>query len=549
MSEGRSAERPTAKKFISLGLAFRLICLIFLLPAKPILAHPMGNFSINHYTRLTVQGNMIAGLYVLDMAEIPTVSEMNLLDADHDGKVSEAESANYLKKQCNLLQQSFSLTINGTSVPLLVLPGSIALRLGAGGLRTLRLTLKMSASLPPTSSVTSRSPENFAGANSVLRVDYKDTNFPLRTGWKEIVVNGPTGFIRDNSVSGIDVSNALTVYPSDPSIAPPQVTEAHFTIVRGRETAQSADLKSHLKSTKNATLTVPATVPISSPNTSVQNSNTPQDKFTQSIAAQGLTPIVILLSLGSAFMFGAFHALSPGHGKAMVAAYLVGTRGTAWHAVLLGLVVTITHTLGVFALGIVTLSASKYIVAERLYPILSGLSGLAVAGMGGFLFWTRLTAWRATSKFSKTAGDAAEDADTKDAVDMFSDDGLKTKLGNVDETDEFLYQRRSTNSVSLRTLIGLGITGGALPCPSALVVMLSAIALHRIVFGLFLIIAFSMGLAVVLTVLGLLMIRARGMLERIPSQGHWMMGLSVASAGGVMVVGLILIVRALYGAF
>ena len=103
--------------------------------------------------------------------------------------------------------------------------------------------------------------------------------------------------------------------------------------------------------------------------------------------------------------------------------------------------------------------------------------------------------------------------------------------------------------MSLRTLIGLGITGGALPCPSALVVMLSAIALHRIAFGLLLIVSFSMGLAVVLTLLGLLVIRARGVLERVPSRGRWMAGLSVVSAGVVTVIGLVLFVRALSGGF
>lgn len=533
-------ERPPAGMKINVsialnGLACWLLCLIFLLAVKPVYAHPMGNFSINHYTRLTLQGDMIVGLYVLDMAEIPTVSEMNLLDADHDGKISDAENKEYLKRQCSQLQQNLALAINGVAVPLLVLPGSLSLRPGAGGLQTLRLTLKMSASLPPSSGAASFA----SGVNSYYRVYYKDTNFPLRTGWKEIVVTGPTGLLRDSSVPSIDVSKELTLYPADPSLPPPQVTEAHFTISRERQTARSANqrpIKSDPRSTRGPDLSQNSTF-------GIQNSNTPQDKFTQSIAAQGLTPAVILLSLVSAFLFGAMHALSPGHGKAMVAAYLVGTRGTSWHAVLLGLVVTLTHTMGVFALGVVTLSASKYIVAERLYPVLSGLSGLAVVCMGGFLFWNRLAAWRATAQFSGEAGEA--DASEK----SISADSLKTQPDSRTGSDEFLYQRRNANSVSLRTLIGLGITGGALPCPSALVVMLSAIALHRIAFGLFLIVAFSMGLAVVLTILGLLMMRARGMLERLPSQAHWMQGLSVASAGGVTVVGLVLLVRALYGAF
>ena len=482
-----------------------LIGAVLFLIGKPLYAHPMGNFSINHYTRLEVNGSHIVGRYVLDIAEIPTVSEMDRLDANHDGMVSDKEQTAYIAAQSVPLGRALSLTVNGQSVPLAALPDSVELRPGAGGLPTLRLTLALSATLP--------------AENAPFLVQYKDANFPLRTGWKEIVVVGQGGSVRDSSVSANDISKELTAYPTDPGIAPPQSTEARFTVIakegkgkreKGKEEAAFSALILHPSSL---------------------SPRTPQDKFTQSIAAKGLTPAAILLALASAFLFGALHALSPGHGKAMVAAYLVGTRGTAWHAVLLGLVVTLTHTVGVFALGLLTLSASRYIVPERLYPVISGASGIAVSCMGLGLLWSRLAAWRA-------ARTGAEEYD-KDG-----DEDAENKI-----EDEFQYQRRESGSVSLRTLIGLGITGGALPCPSALVVMLSAIALHRVAFGLLLIVSFSMGLAVVLTLLGLLVMRARGVMERVPSRGRWMAGLSVVSAGVVTVIGLALFVRALNGGF
>jgi nickel/cobalt exporter len=498
----------------SVGVWWRvgLSGLVFLLAAKPVCAHPMGNFSINHYTRLEVNGDRLTGRYVLDVAEIPTVSEMERLDADHDGKVSDVERATYLKAQAVPLGRALSLTVNGRSVLLNALPDSVELRPGAGGLPTLRLTLALNAVLP-------------AAGNTPRLVEYKDQNFPLRTGWKEIVVTGQGGSIRDSTVSTSDISKELTTYPTDPGIAPPQTIEARFTVVEAQNTRE--EKKKRKEEEKREADAIQHSKP------KIQNVNTPQDKFTQSIAAQGLTPAVILLSLTSAFLFGALHALSPGHGKAMVAAYLVGTRGTAWHAVLLGLVVTLTHTLGVFALGLLTLSASRYIVPERLYPLISGASGAAVAMMGLGLLASRLSAWRR----SRTG--AQDDNEEEESG------------GNGDEeaADEFRYQRREAGTVSLRTLIGLGITGGALPCPSALVVMLSAIALHRIAFGLLLIVSFSMGLAVVLTLLGLLVMRARGILERVPSRGSWMAGLSVVSAGVVTAIGLALFVRALSGGF
>lgn len=271
---------------------------------------------------------------------------------------------------------------------------------------------------------------------------------------------------------------------------------------------------------------------------------TPYDSFTQSIAAERLTPALMLLALLSAFGFGALHALSPGHGKTMVAAYLIGTKGTAWHAVLLGLVVTLTHTVGVFALGLITLSASRYIVPERLYPIISGLSGLAVAGMGAGLLWHRLRIWRSE------AAEGAEEADSREAAEIArSMDVIHSGNNRNTDEDEFYAQRRTSGQMPLRTLIGLGITGGALPCPSALVVMLSAIALHRIGFGLLLIVSFSLGLAVVLTVLGLLVMRARGLMERASPSAKYMPVLSVLSAGAVTLIGLLLLFRSLTGQF
>ena len=164
-------------------------------------------------------------------------------------------------------------------------------------------------------------------------------------------------------------------------------------------------------------------------------------------------------------------------------------RGTARHAIFLGGVVTLTHTLGVFALGLITLSATRYIVPERLYPVLSALSGGAIVCIGAALLRQRIGALMAQKRDAKRDGIALYDEDES----------------------AFMPPPLPENApISLRSLVTLGITGGALPCPSALVVMLSATALHRVAFGLALITTFSLGLAVVLTGIGLLVVRARG---------------------------------------
>ncbi|MBR8837444.1 MAG: sulfite exporter TauE/SafE family protein [Stigonema ocellatum SAG 48.90 = DSM 106950] len=231
--------------------------------------------------------------------------------------------------------------------------------------------------------------------------------------------------------------------------------------------------------------------------------------FLQNLAKQSLTPTVILTGLGIAFLFGASHALAPGHGKTMVAAYLVGSRGTPQHALLLGLVTTITHTLGVFALGILALLASQYILPEQLYPILSLISGLTVCGVGFWLLDSRLH-------------NSSHDHDNK-----------------VNHEHQH-HHSIPEEPVTLKSLIALGIAGGMVPCPSALVLLLSAIALHRAAYGILLLGAFSLGLASVLIAIGLVAVYACKWLERLPTSSTLQQHLPVASAIAIIVAGAVL---------
>lgn len=218
----------------------------------------------------------------------------------------------------------------------------------------------------------------------------------------------------------------------------------------------------------------------------------------------------------------------------MVAAYLVGTRGTAKHALFLGLVVTLTHTIGVFALGFVTFVAAQYIVPERVYPVLSGLSGAGILIVGLGMLWMRVAEMQRAHALRNSL--FAEE-DEREA--FFQEEG-----GEIAKEAE-----GKEEPLSLRTLLVLGITGGILPCPSALVVMLSTIYLHRIAFGMLMIGSFSLGLATVLTIIGMLVIRARGWLERLPQTGALTRRLPVVSAAVITILGLVLVVRACQGSF
>jgi ABC-type nickel/cobalt efflux system permease component RcnA len=231
----------------------------------------------------------------------------------------------------------------------------------------------------------------------------------------------------------------------------------------------------------------------------------------------------MLMSLAVAMVLGALHALSPGHGKTVVAAYLVGARGTARHALFLGAIVTATHTVGVYALGLVTLALSQYVLPEQLYPVLQVASGLLVVGMGAALLLSRLQGTR----HAHPHGGATHSHGGRSHG--------HPPGATVGPT------------ASWRGLLALGVSGGLLPCPSALVVLLTAIALHRVAFGLLLIVAFSMGLAVVLVGIGLLLVYARAFfIQRVRfGEGLAARWLPVASALAIMAMGLAITLQAL----
>src|SRR5262249_8264275 len=275
--------------------------------------------------------------------------------------------------------------------------------------------------------------------------------------WREVIArSGAAGTsIEHSSVPDADTTNELRSYPEDMLSSPLDVREAHFSFVPGAAAARPL-----LASTGVAVLDRTRSAFAELANTSAE-----------------LTPGFILFALAVAVVLGAAHALQPGHGKTVVAAYLVGSRGTPMHALFLGATVTATHTAGVYALGLVTLFLSQYIVPERLYPVLEIISGLLVVGIGAWLFGRRLLAvlW---------PGHGHHHHHHHHAPDH--------------EHEHAHHHDHEHGPVGLRSLVALGVSGGLLPCPEALMVLLITIAAHRVLFGLLLIVAFSTGLAGVL---------------------------------------------------
>jgi ABC-type nickel/cobalt efflux system permease component RcnA len=429
-------------------LAVVLAGLALLAPTAA-LAHPLGNFTINRSAGVELSGSRVYLHYALDLAEIPTYQEGPRFR--RPGIARE-------------LAARLHLTVNGDRVPLRVLSKQVQRRSGAGGLQTLRFDAVYDA------------------GPSGRSVAFRDENFAGRLGWKEVVVRADRGArLLTSTAPERSASDMLRSYPKDLLQEPADSTSVKATLRPG---------------------TLPGVPPALESNPAAAHQG---GGFESLIFREELGPGLILLSLALALFWGAAHALTPGHGKAIVAAYLVGSRGKARHALALGGIVTVTHTIGVFALGVVTLALSEFVVPEDLYPWLNLVSALLVVGVGVGVLRRRLRRSR----------------------------------------HHHYHHHDQDNDHSPRGLIAVGVSGGILPCPTALVVLLAAISLHRVGFGLLLIVAFSLGLASVITGIGLLAISAKQLFSRMSLEGALVRVLPAVSAAAIVALGLVMTFRSL----
>jgi nickel/cobalt transporter (NicO) family protein len=335
-----------------------------------------------------------------------------------------------------------------------------------------------------------------ADVSDPSRVRLRDETFPDRVGWKAIVAEPGDGTAVRTDVPSGDPTENLRRYPQDLLNSPLDRRSATFSVEPGAGT-------------------------LVAPRAEGEDAVVTRDKggegfaavFDDAAAGEG----VLLILLLAAFGWGALHALSPGHGKAMVAAYLIGTRGTARHAVWLGLTVTITHTIGVFALGLVTLLLSQYVLPEDLYPWLTLVSGLLVVAIGAGVL-------RARIRWARHAG--------------------AHNHAHHDHHHHHDHHDHEPQAITRRSLIGMGAAAGLIPCPSALVVLLGAISQHEVALGLLLIVAFSIGLAGTLTGLGLVVVHARRLLPRLDFGGRLATALPAVSALVIVGVGCLLTAQA-----
>jgi ABC-type nickel/cobalt efflux system permease component RcnA len=518
----------TKQLTLRIVMAFLVICPLSL--SRIASAHPMGNFSVNHYTKIDLGSDHITLRYIIDLAEIPAYQEMQQGEIHADA--ADAAVVRYVAARGNELSRGLSLTVNGEVLPLRVISSGVLFPPGAGGLPTMKMGFTYEAVYP-------------AGIDRArLQLRYADNNFPGQTGWKEIVAVASAGSLVSSSAPATDRSEQLSNYPTDLISSPPQALEATLSAVlpaiadsmhgAAKFSGHRSTATTKLSASPITSAAVVSVKPAQAATVNLQanRQQTPRSKFTELIAAPHLSLWFLFTAAFIAMGLGGLHALEPGHGKTIVAAYLVGSRGTAVHAILLGLIVTVSHTAGVFALGAIALYASRSIVPEQVYPWLGLFSGLTIAALGCYMALRRLTG--TATNHSHLPGESHSH------WPLFRHASTESPRKFSDAPAP------SAKSVSLAQLLILGITGGIIPCPAALIVLLSAVALHRIGFGFFLIVAFSVGLAAVLISFGVLMVYARRFMSRMAIDGpitqRW---LPLASSLFITVLGLGLTFQAL----
>ena len=476
----------------------------------PLSAHPLGNFTINHLTKLSFAADRARLRYVLDMAEIPTYQ--TLREVSPEGKLSTPKLEAWGRTEAATLLARLQLTVGGTNVPLMLDAVRTRTRPGAGGLPTLYLVLDAHAALPATHAV-SRS------------IAYRDGTFDGRLGWHDVIVAPATEPTRE-----------LTLYPNALLGSPRSTTSVSVALARNGRTMVRAGDSGGTASTASA------------PAPSAVRSNQLSDML-----AKGTSDwTFVLLTFAVAIALGALHALEPGHGKTLLAVSLVGARATVKQAAILAGALTFAHTVGVLALGVAINLFKGAFVPETIYPWITLLSGVTIAVIGARAVQKQILARQPLAHAHAHGHMATHDHDHDHVHHPHADsDGpIHTHDGvhahGLDHVHDDLAHARShaipgTAPLTFGGTVWAAMSGGVAPCPAALVVLLAALALNEVAYGIFVIVAFSFGLAATLTGLGIAVVRGASWLQRRPAFDRFVRVGPLLSAVVISTIGAIMV--------
>jgi ABC-type nickel/cobalt efflux system permease component RcnA len=507
----------------------------------------LGNFTINQYCGLNLARDAVIVHYAAVFGQLPALRELHLADADGNGVTSQAERDAYVGQLAAGLARGLKLKVDGTPLPLHVVSWTSSLPKEQGGF-SLRVDVEFNAALP-------------AAVADTHALTFNNDNYAGRLGWHEIVVRSGAPAIYDTNAYSSSLTGGLTdALTSLPAAGPLDERQVHLRFTNGGLPAGATPLTDR-SGKPAASNSAGAYGRLTDGMAAVESAWIARQTrhLVEAISAPTVAPSVALVALLGALLLGAVHALSPGHGKTIVGAYLIGSRGTARHAAFLGLTVTVTHTLGVFVLGFATLYASRFIVPERLFPVLSVISAVLVLGMGSALLLQRLR----ELKSARSIITSDQPAIIHPAETVFrridADDRAMTRsllfaphshVGQAHSHGSGMHSHggrmhshlppgAAGEKITWSSLVTLGVSGGLVPCPSAMVLLLAAVALNKTAYGMVLVVAFSLGLALTLTAVGLIFLHAR---SRLPNQSgaRWQRLVPVVSAAAITLFGVML---------
>ena len=441
--------------------------------ARPARAHPAGFTSINRYLGVSCEDDALRIAYVLDFAEMASYTEIESLDGDHDGTVSPDEQRMYLAWRLPPLVARWELEVDGVRVEPHIVASRLEIREGEQGLPTIRIDAEV------------RADAGRATDAREVRVRVVDRAFWDRSGWRELAADDSTTWAATAGPKE-DPSNALD-YAGGRRV--PRLDESTFVFHRSKETFPEGNGARPDPSPPRFGSTVAVDPRLV--------------RLSQALRTASGSGAFTAMALAIAVALGAIHALSPGHGKALAAAYLAGTRARASQAVIFGTIVTAAHTAVVFAVGFLAVAIERTVGSDRVMRDLELAAAAIVVVLGAMQL---AESWR------NLIGAAA-------------------------------LHEHGPSRVGLaggRSVFALGASAGLTPCPSALAVLLTAIAVHRYGFGLLLVVAFSAGVAGTLTVTGLLVVLARRLLDRLVPGGAFLRWLPMLSSLGMVVIGVVL---------
>ena len=572
MRIGTSRRRPR------LVLGFIVAVLLLPVTASLALAHPLGNFTINHYAGIRVEPQRVLLDVVIDQAEIPTFQAIMNLDEDGDGEFSDEELATAEHDGCVAVGEALTLTVGGAAAPLSLVEAGVTFPPGNGGLSTMRQVCTYEAALA----------EPIATGTPIT---FSDAFEPSRIGWREITVVGSGVTISGNSLRTETTTDRLTTYPSGLTGAPDD-RDVSFTVTpggpplppfdvpdadpigpvaigaAGASTAPSpsATASAPAPSARATTPTAPppdgATMPggIEGDSGSTSGSTGPgavpggEGPIPEILRTLPVSPAIALLSLLTAALLGAGHALTPGHGKTLMAAYLVGTRGTPRHAFGLGAAVSISHTMGILALAVVILAAESALPPDLVVRVAPVVAALTIVAIGGWMLAREVRRWVAGHRTTVPVEEHVHPHDPEAIVRVLAahdppagDDAVEHEHGGA----RHRHVPPGGATITWRSLFILGLAGGLIPSTNALLILLATIAAGQPAWGVVLVVGFGLGMAGVMTGVGLGFVYARGVLERgatRPGVGRIVRFVPLGAAVLVLGVGLVLTTQALEAA-